>query len=102
MIVTDDHINMTALEVGDFIVIEMSSKKKKTKQYIGLIEQKVSCSEYCMKFMKKKPSTNSCIFPLIEETSSSITVDEIKCVLSTPIIGRRELYTFSDDLNKFG
>ncbi|CAH1736275.1 unnamed protein product [Aphis gossypii] len=99
MIVTDDHINMTTLKVGDFIVIEMSSKKT-TKQYIGLIEQKVSCSEYCVKFMKKKPSTNSFIFPLIEETSS-ITVDEIKCVLGTPTIGRRELYTFSDDLSKF-
>jgi len=50
--------------------------------------------------MRKKASTNSFIFPLIEETSS-ITVDEIKCFLSTPTIGRRELYTFSDDLSKF-
>lgn len=92
--------SMDTIKIGDFVVIQMYTKKLKIiKHYVGIIEQKLSFHEYMIKFMRKK-STYSFIFPLNEEIST-VNFEEIKCVLSQPTIDRRELYTFQDDLTTF-
>lgn len=91
--------NMVTLKRGDYVIIRLSTKKT-VKHFIGLIEEH-NLDDYLVKYMKKKSDTPlAFIFPPKEETSL-VPFEEIRGKLCQPVVGRRDIYSFREDLGSF-
>ncbi|XP_072384718.1 uncharacterized protein [Diabrotica undecimpunctata] len=79
-------------KLNNFIVVKLSSKKY-SKNFVGLVINIDKEYNYTVKFLKKIHKYKF-VFPKKEDVST-ISLDEVVCILTSPDLNKREQYIFS-------